>query len=494
MSGPTLPPRTLLATLAKLGPGMIIAGSIVGSGELIATTKVGAEAGFWLLWLIVAGCIIKVFTQVEMGRYTITWGETPLEALNKVPGPRWKVNWVVWYWAVMTLLIVTQQGGIVGGVGQALAISRPLTEQGTLYNEVQNERVRAQVDLAMTTGDRTAAQQRYDESVMRTELVTPANDAYLWATLVAVVTSVLMYFGRFGLIQAVSTILVALFTLVTILTLVMLQFTDWAVTGAELASGLRFSLPPPEVSAGINPMITALAAFGIIGMGAGELLMYPYWCLEKGYARSTGPRDASPQWLDRARGWIRVLQLDAWLSAVVYTFATVAFYLLGAAVLWRTGLNPTGGDMVRTLAEMYVPVFGTWSQGVFLFGAFAVLYSTFFVVAAGYSRLVADGLGLFGFHDGTEATRMRWTRWISCIWPFLALGTYLFFQAPVAMVLASGVAQAVMLPMLGIAALFFRYRRTDERLKPGRFWDVMLWISFLGFLIVGAWSLYNTLA
>ena len=456
---PQSPPRTLFATLARLGPGMIIAGSIVGSGELIATTKVGAEAGFWLLWLIIVGCVIKVVTQVEMGRYTITWSETPLEALNKVPGPRWKVNWVVWYWAVMTLLIVSQQGGIVGGVGQALAISQPLTEQGVAYNEAQNERVAAQVDLALARTREAPAEEvsglqaRLDASLAQAETTAEPRDAYIWASIMAVVTSLLMFFGRYGVIQAVSTVLVALFTLITVITLILLQFTDWAATGAEVASGLTFSLPPANPTTGLNPMVTALAAFGIIGMGAGELLMYPYWCLEKGYARDTGLRDDSPGWIERARGWLRVLQLDAWLSMVVYTFATVAFYLLGAAVLWRSGLNPAGADMVRTLAEMYGPVFGPWAQGIFLFGAFAVLYSTFFVVAAGYSRLVAVGLGLFGFHDGSEATRMRWTRWISCLWPFLALSTYLFFRAPVAMVLASGVAQAVMLPMLGIAAL-----------------------------------------
>ena len=131
-SEPQEPPHSLGATLRRLGPGMIIAGSIVGSGELIATTKVGAEAGFWLLWLVLLGCVIKVFTQVEFGRHTIAWSETPLRALNGVPGPRWKVNWIVWYWAVMTLLIITQQGGIVGGVGQALGISQPLTEAGVV--------------------------------------------------------------------------------------------------------------------------------------------------------------------------------------------------------------------------------------------------------------------------------------------------------------------------------------------------------------------------
>ena len=41
----------------------------VGSGELIATPKVGAEYGFSLLWFIIAGCMIKVLVQVELGRF-----------------------------------------------------------------------------------------------------------------------------------------------------------------------------------------------------------------------------------------------------------------------------------------------------------------------------------------------------------------------------------------------------------------------------------------
>ena len=51
---------------------------------------------------------------------------------------------------------------------------------------------------------------------------------------------------------------------------------------------------------------------------------------------------------------------------------------------------------------------------------------------------------------------------------------------------------ALMLPMLGIAALYFRYRRSDAHLQPGKLWDVMLWVSFVGFLIVGVWTLYST--
>jgi len=492
------PPRTLIATLLRLGPGMIIAGSIVGSGELIATTKAGAEAGFWLLWLIIIGCIIKVSTQIEFGRHAVTWGQTPLNALNSLPGPRLKVNWLLWYWTGMTMLVISQQGGIVGGVGQALAISRPLTQYGIEYNQIRDELVKAKTEQAVIrmqnpeNSEIAIIQKKIDSLTTQVESMKESKDPYLWAAIIAILTSVLLYIGRYRLIQVVATVLVSIFTLVTIITLVMLQTRDeWAVRGHELASGLSFRLPPSGQTLASNPIATALAAFGIIGVGAAELIMYPYWCLEKGYAKFTGIRDGSIQWTQRARGWLRVMRIDAWFSMVVYTFATMAFYLLGAAVLWRASLNPAKGDMIRTLAEMYVPVFGPSAHVIFLAGAVAVLYSTFFVAAAGNARMVADALGLFGLHDGSETTRVKWTRNICVVWPLLAAVLYTLVRRPTAMVLACGTAQAVMLPMLGAAALYFRYKRSDKDLRSGRLWDVMLWLSLIGFIIISGWALIN---
>ena len=305
----TEPPKTLGATLLKLGPGMIIAGSIVGSGELIATTKAGAEAGFSLLWLIIFGCVIKVSTQIEFGRHAITWGQTPLKALNALPGPRVKVNWILWYWAIMTVLVISQQGGIVGGVGQALAITQPLTSYGAEYNGVQDELVKAKIDQAVAKTRGAGAeeiaghQQKIDSLTAQLKQMPESSDAYLWAVLLAVITSILLYFGRYRLIQVVATVLVSVFTLVTVLTLIMLQARpDWAVRGHELVRGMSFHMPAPSAALDANPIATALAAFGIIGVGAAELIMYPYWCLEKGYAKFTGPRDGSAQWTTRARG------------------------------------------------------------------------------------------------------------------------------------------------------------------------------------------------
>ena len=88
------PPRTFLQILRRIGPGMILAASIVGSGELIATTSLGAEVGYVALWIIIISCVLKPAIQSEMGRFTIATGKTGLGSFNLVPGPRLGVSWV----------------------------------------------------------------------------------------------------------------------------------------------------------------------------------------------------------------------------------------------------------------------------------------------------------------------------------------------------------------------------------------------------------------
>ena len=589
------PPQTILGILSRLGPGLIVAGSIVGSGELIATTKTGAEAGFWLLWLILIGCVIKVFVQVEFGRYAITSSETSIKAMNRVPGPSISVslldtgggsgsrgNWLVWYWFAMFLVSLAQLGGIVGGVGQALAISRPLTSAGRAFNEqvdaeTEYDVAYAERELHRAKGDAKRARieelddkiaklgpsviaKRLDvgrqqlaeaeavkdssvvgsESAVRLEqlreidaimkaraVASPgdpkavlsttgddlvgksrefidayamygrlsANDHKLWAAMIAIATCFILVMGRYGLIQSFSTVMVASFTVITVANLLALQMTgDWAVTWGEVWNGMQFRLPPSQASSGVSPISTALQTFGIIGVGASELVTYPYWCLEKGYASFTGPRDSSKAWEDRARGWLKVMRWDAMLSMVVYTFATMAFYLLGAAILGRVGLNPGGQTMIRTLAVMYEPVFGSWTQVLFLFGAFAVLYSTFFVANASHARVFPDALRVLNIGDPSERAYRRNVRIYSGVFPLACLFVYIVFPNPAKLVLASGFMQALMLPMLSAAALYFRYYRCDERLKPGLAWDICLWVSAVGMLIAGGWLAYAKLS
>jgi manganese transport protein len=437
---PTRPaPTSLKDALRQIGPGLIISASIVGSGELIVTPKLGASAGFTLLWFIILGCILKVFLQIELGRFTLARGLTTLETLNLVPGPRVVVSWMVWFWLLMFATSFLQIAGMVGGV----------------------------VDIFSLGG------------------VTVAKPVL--GVVVTVVTAVMLVIGRYTVVESLSTLFVAAFTICTAAAVIALQFTSFAITPANLVEGFSFNLP--------DSFTVAFAAFGIIGVGASELIYYPYWCLEKGYARHVGPADGTPERAERARGWIRVMELDAWVSCIVYTTATLAFYLLGAAILHAKKLDVTNADMISVLSHMYQETFGAWSLWLFLIGAFAVLYSTIFVATASNARLLADALEVFRVkRHGSPADRQRTVRWLCAIVPAIWGALYLLWKAPLTLVFIGAVAQGLMIPFLALGALWLQYRQSDAATRTGPVKRMALWVSVLAMVAVGAYQVVTEAA
>jgi Mn2+/Fe2+ NRAMP family transporter len=415
------PPSALFASLARIGPGMILAAAIVGSGELIATTTLGAQVGYVALWLILVSCVAKPVIQAEMGRYTIATGETALEAFDRVPGPRARAGWLVWAWAVMVTVSLLQVGGMYGGVAQVM------------------------------------------------HLVLPQIPVRGWVVLWLAITLALLLRGGYRRVEGISMLQVALFTVMTVLAAAVLmrmpQYFSWTAIG----TGLTFDLPAQGLA-------TAVAVFGITGVGATELFMYPYWCLEKGYARFTGPRDASAAWVARARGWIAIMRLDIVCSLVIYTIATVAFYLLGAGVLYGRGTVPAARDMIRVLSQIYTGTLGEWAIWPFYVGAVATLYSTIFAATAGHARVFADMCRVMGLYDRDDyAARLRYRRGFVVALGIVPVTMYLLIQSPVAMVIIGGVAQAMMLPLIGIGTIYLRHRHLPASVAPGVFQTVALW-------------------
>ncbi|MGH8020033.1 MAG: Nramp family divalent metal transporter [Opitutaceae bacterium] len=431
-------PRSFIEIVRQLGPGLIITATIVGSGELIVTPKLGAEEGFRLLWFIIAGCLLKVFVQIELGRYAITRGQSTLEVLNEFPGPRVLVSWVMWIWLGMYISLVFQVAGMVGGTAAIFSLAgleMPLP------------------GIAIAVGASCA---------------------------------ILLVLGRYKLVERFSIALVVFFTLSTFIAVVALQGTPSAVTGAQLAEGFKFHLP--------GNLVTAFGAFGIIGVGASELIYYPYWCLEKGYARSAGADDGSAAWTERARGWLRVMRIDAWTSFVIYTSATIAFYLLGAAILHSRGLRVGNDRMIETLSHMYRDSIGQWSYLLFLGGAFVVLYSTIFSATAGNARLFADALALFRvkhYRDGEH--RMRWIK-IGCVGlPVVFTLVYLVVGAPVSLVFVGAVGQGLMIPFLAIAAVWLHFTRQPRALRAGPWSLGGLIIATALMCALGVYQVFSTL-
>lgn len=418
------PPTTLLGSLKRIGPGLILSASIVGSGELIATTTLGAQAGYTMLWIILLSCFLKPIIQAEMGRYTIASGETGLAGFNQVPGPRAKVNWIVWAWVLMTLLTLLQVGAMYGGVSQVL------------------------------------------------NLLIPTVPVSAWVLVMLGITLALLLGGGYDRIEKLATVKVGLFTLLTALAAMVLirmpQYFSWPA----LVDGLKFHIPK-------EGLLKSVSVFGIIGVGASELFMYPYWCVEKGYARFAGRQDGTAAWQSRARGWIRVMHADIFASMVIYTVATLAFYLLGAGVLHGLGLAPEAKEreVITVLSNMYTQTLGPWALWLFYAGAIATLYGTIFAASAANARVFADVARLMGqFKSGDYATRVKYRNAFVVIINVIPVCFYFFFKAPVKMVFAGGLAQFLMLPIIGIATIYLHHRRLPPELRPSKFVTVALWV------------------
>jgi manganese transport protein len=451
------PPQSLLMALRKTGPGIILAGTIVGSGELLLTTSLGAKHGFVFLWLILFSCVIKVFVQTELGRYAISSGKPTLGALNELSGPRFGAQWIVWWWFVMMLTTIFQLGAMTGTVGQSLNLAFPQVSRG-LVEWLGN----LMPWLAETIRGRPE---------------------YPWAVLTCVVAMLLLWSGSYRRIETITTILVVSLTVVTVTAACALPATKFPIPWNDVARGLTFGMPSEGIA-------VAFAVFGITGVGAAELFYYPYWCLEKGYARYTGRCDASESWERRARGWIRVMYLDAWVSMVVFTVSTVSFYFMGATVLHQQELTPQKGEMIQTLSRMFVDSFGPWTQVAFLIGAGAVLFKTLYLSSAGNARLVADVISLSGIARYTAPVqRARVIHWVSLLIPVIALMLFLTFKEPGWMVVVGGFGQALTLPIITGSTIYFRYRKLDHRLTPPLFLDIMLWLAFVSITLVALYAL-----
>lgn len=430
------PPTSFLKKLKFLGPGFILSASIVGSGELIATTILGARAGFIAFWIIIVSCLVKVAVQLEFGKQAILTGKTVMQSFNTLTKPRQgkKGNWVIWTVFILISLKIIQIGGIVGGTAIVM------------------------------------------------HMLFPVLPIYIAAFLVACLAAVMIYKGFYKIIEKVSLIMVAAFTIATITAVLVLRYTEFSFSWADISEGLQFKLPPALVA-------VAFGAFGITGVGADEIIAYNYWCIEKGYAAYTGPRNDSTEWKKRARGWISVMYLDALLAMIIYTSVTAAFYLLGAAILHGRSVIPEGNGVIETLALIYTQSLGPGVKVVYLVGAFFVLFSSVFASLAAWTRIFPDIFGQMGWINFFDLQqRKKLVSWLSWIIPMIWVMMYLFINLPVIMIISGGIVGSVLLFVVVYAAIQFRNKR-EKFLASGILYNAAFFISVISIISVGVYGL-----
>ena len=160
---------------------------------------------------------------------------------------------------------------------------------------------------------------------------------------------------------------------------------------------------------------------------------------------------------------------------------------LGVHCSWNkeTNVNKVNSPVItnETLSRIYTETLGVSARYLFLFGALAVLFSTLLAALAAWTRLYSDAVGQIGLLNYRNP-KQRHVAFAIFAWLFPATWVACYFlitAQPAAMVIIGGVATTVILFVVAYAALYFRYRGNDDRLKPGIIYDIALWVSSVSY-------------
>ncbi|MFD6301241.1 Nramp family divalent metal transporter [Streptomyces sp. NPDC060235] len=78
-----------------IGPGIVVAATGVGAGDLVATLIAGSSFGYMLLWAAVIGCLVKISLAEAAGRWHLSTGRTLFDGWASLG--RWTTYFFVVY-------------------------------------------------------------------------------------------------------------------------------------------------------------------------------------------------------------------------------------------------------------------------------------------------------------------------------------------------------------------------------------------------------------
>jgi Mn2+/Fe2+ NRAMP family transporter len=107
--------RSLVGVLGNLGPGLAIAATGVGAGDLLAAMLAGADFGTVLVWVIVAGAVLKLALNEGVARWQLATETTLLDGWGRHIGRPFEVYFLL-YLVVWSFVVA---GGLMSACGVA---------------------------------------------------------------------------------------------------------------------------------------------------------------------------------------------------------------------------------------------------------------------------------------------------------------------------------------------------------------------------------------
>lgn len=389
-----------------IGPGIVVAATGVGAGDLVATLIAGSRFGYALLWAAIVGTVLKIALAEAVGRWTLAGERTIFDGWSSlgrgvrigVSGGR--LNWAGGYFGVYVVI-----WGFVYGAAAMTATGLPLA---ALFDGTP-------LDLGIRG----------------------------WGMVCGVAGLLFVWLGRYGLFEKVMTVFVGVMFVIVV--------------------GLAILVTPdiPALVTGLWPTLPDGAAFytlGLIGGVGGTITMaaYGYWLNAKGWK--------GPGWMATMRLDNRVAYVVTGIFVVAMLI--VGAELLHAAGVALQG----GDRGLLDLGGVLEARFGRPIAVLFLVGFWATSFSSLLGVWQGVSLMFADFTAHVRGRSGDDAVRgerslafRAYALWLT--FPPMAL---LFMDRPFGLIVAYGVLGSLFMPFLaGTLLWLLNSHRTPQAWRSG---------------------------
>ena len=287
--------------LKKLGPGILFAGAAIGVSHLVQSTKAGADFGFGLVWALLLVNLFK-FPFFQYGpKYANATGESLLEGYKKLGAN------ILYFYVIISLAtmftIQTAVTIVTAGIASSLTNNIISVEQ--------------------------------------------------WTIIILIVCSVLLYFGKYKMLDKMIKIVISILALSTILA------TCLAFNNFSYDFNLSQVLPKNNIE------IAFLIAFmGWMPAPLDISVWHSIWTIEKN--KSDGIQEMKTTLFDFNVGYFGTIVLG------------ISFVLLGYFVMNGSNLSfsSSATTFATQLIKMYTSTFGSWSYILIGLATFTTMFST----------------------------------------------------------------------------------------------------------------------
>jgi len=443
------------------GPGAIMIGLAIGSGEMVLWPWITAKFGTEMMWAAALGVFLQLFINIEVGRWAVATGESPFTGFARI-----SKFWVLFF---ISLLLV---GAFLPGMGRAVGTSVRIL----LFGEHG-----------------------------------PGAD-WFWTALV-IITALVILFGPKRIYSTVERSVMSMVAVIIVgMLIVAVSVGTWADVSGMLAGLANFGHIRLDEEFTFHRFFGAFVFAGIGGLGN---LFYAYYIRDKGIGMGKripmllnplreaqrGNSEVGYLYPDtesnarKFRDWFAFVVTDSVVFFWIANTLTMFLFMFGAlVVLYPAGIVPEESSVIWDLAIILEGTMGITGRYLFLIIGIAAFFSSVLAGMDGGVRLWVDLLHSNFEKPNRFAANRLYLAFALGLGTLGVIATWFFETFDVTVLdfffigaMLGGFAMAGYVPML----LYMNLRYLPPSARPGAFNIVMMSVCAVTYL---SFAVYTVVA